>query len=167
MNPMNRNEKRSIDLVTADLLFILFIREIDQFYLYHSQKRLSMVRLLYAFVGEAGCVYRVNIRTSQSFNDLKCKIKEENPLQVTCNAADLRLFLAKRGNAWVTAHRGVNDTSDLMPLYVVNAPLSFFGLSGRAMRTNVTTEDANDRSTHMHVLVVVPSDPTLLRLKRA
>ncbi|KAG2791448.1 hypothetical protein PC129_g24043 [Phytophthora cactorum] len=60
-----------------------------------------MFKLFYAIVGEAGSVFPVDIDAGQSVGDLKDAIKAKKPNKITCDADELQLFLAKKGDAWL------------------------------------------------------------------
>ncbi|POM66509.1 Hypothetical protein PHPALM_17622 [Phytophthora palmivora] len=60
-----------------------------------------MVELFCVVVGEKGSAFPVDIDTSQSVGKLKKVIKEENEKTITCDARELQLFLARKGDELV------------------------------------------------------------------
>ncbi|ETI53218.1 hypothetical protein L915_03694 [Phytophthora nicotianae] len=54
-----------------------------------------MVKLFCAVVGVAGSAVPITIDESETVDDLKKAIKEENKNEIRCDAKDLRLFLTK------------------------------------------------------------------------
>ncbi|TMW68974.1 hypothetical protein Poli38472_001130 [Pythium oligandrum] len=61
-----------------------------------------MVKLFCAVVG-VGSVFSVDIDISETVGDLKKKIKEENPNSIGCDAALLKLYLAREGDTWLNS----------------------------------------------------------------
>ncbi|KAE9357302.1 hypothetical protein PR003_g1854, partial [Phytophthora rubi] len=89
-----------------------------------------MVKLFCAVVGEQGSVFPVDIDAEQTVGDLKKAVKKEN--NYSDPAYKLKLFLAKKGSAWLTVAdvmKGVSDTTGLKPFDNAGAPLHLVGLS--------------------------------------
>ncbi|KAG9409772.1 hypothetical protein AC1031_020083 [Aphanomyces cochlioides] len=61
-----------------------------------------MVELIYVVVG-VGIVFSVNIELSEKVINLKTKIKEGNPNSIGCDAALLKLYLAREGKRWLNS----------------------------------------------------------------
>nr|AHF51834.1 crinkler [Lagenidium giganteum] len=119
-----------------------------------------MVKLFCAVVGAAESAFPVDIDGSQSVGDLKKAIKAENE-DIKCPARQLQLYLAKKGDAWLTqkqVEESVDDTSDFKLLKVVAAPLQLVGLSEKDVAFELTMEDVETMNTPVHVLVVVPTE---------
>ncbi|KAL7686249.1 putative fungal-type protein kinase [Plasmopara halstedii] len=53
------------------------------------------------FCAIVGSVFPIDIDVGQSVGDLEKAIKAENPATITCDAKDLRLYLAKKGTGWL------------------------------------------------------------------
>ncbi|KAG3050129.1 hypothetical protein PI125_g26486, partial [Phytophthora idaei] len=112
-----------------------------------------MVTLYCAVVGVAGSTFPVDIDETLSVGHLKDAIKEKNAATITCDAKDLQLFLAKKGDAWLRdddsldamLRSGTVDTScmKMRASWKLNKP-SLFG-PGVSLGEDV-----------VHVLVVVP-----------
>ncbi|KAG2801007.1 hypothetical protein PC112_g20227 [Phytophthora cactorum] len=103
-----------------------------------------MVKLFCAIVGAAGSVFSVKVDESDSVDDLKDAIKEKNSATITCDAKDLQLYLAKKGDAWLTEEevkKGVSDTTGLKLLDAVRAEIGDVGLSQDDVRLQVTKEE--------------------------
>ncbi|ETO85918.1 hypothetical protein F444_00499 [Phytophthora nicotianae P1976] len=86
-------------------------------------------------------------------------IKDQSDGKIGAPWLDLRLFLAKKDEAWLTENdlkEGVSDTSDLEQLDVAGAPLNLVGLSEKDVKFVPTLEDVESMNTPVHVLVVVP-----------
>ncbi|GMF09120.1 unnamed protein product [Phytophthora lilii] len=62
----------------------------------------TMVKLICAVVG-VGSVFSVNVELSETVDDLKKKVKEENPNSIGCDAALLKLYLAREGDTWLNS----------------------------------------------------------------
>ncbi|ETI56163.1 hypothetical protein F443_01245, partial [Phytophthora nicotianae P1569] len=117
-----------------------------------------MVKLFCALVGVKESAFSVTIAASESVDDLKKAVKKEND-DITCAARKLELFLARKGDSWLTQKQvdeGISDTSDFKPLKVVAAPLQLVGLSEKDVAFELTMEDVETMNTPVHVLVVVP-----------
>ncbi|KAL7998063.1 hypothetical protein Plhal703r1_c30g0117771 [Plasmopara halstedii] len=113
-----------------------------------------MVELFCALVGEARNVFCVTIDASKSVGHLKAAIKTKNKLK-SIDASRLKLFLAKKGEAWLTQKQvdeGIYGTSDFKRLKVVAAPLYLVGLSEKDVTFEVTMGDVETKSTPVHVL---------------
>ncbi|KAG2850628.1 hypothetical protein PC119_g18296, partial [Phytophthora cactorum] len=121
-----------------------------------------MVKLFCAIVGAAGSVFSVKVDESDSVDDLKDAIKEKNSATITCDAKDLQLYLAKKGDAWLTEEevkKGVSDTTGLKLLDAVRAEIGDVGLSQDDVRLQVTKEEVAALKGPVNVLVVVPEGP--------
>ncbi|TDH73430.1 hypothetical protein CCR75_008082 [Bremia lactucae] len=119
-----------------------------------------MVKLLCALVGE-GNVFSVDIDGKELVGDLKKAIKTENPYKIKCSAAALKLYLARKGNAWLSDSEpsaqhliagNVNDDIKIM-------------LNCKPLKTSWPIQDCLDEKqlpapqlNQIHVLVVVPID---------
>ncbi|KAL7688097.1 hypothetical protein Plhal304r1_c020g0072211 [Plasmopara halstedii] len=111
-----------------------------------------------AIEGQVGS-FDVTIDDGKKISALKKAIKAEKPSKIKCDADELRLFLAKCGDAWLTEAEvkgGVPDISSLEELDAVGAPLNVVGLSETDVQFLVTKELAKAKKTRVHVLVVVP-----------
>ncbi|ETI57142.1 hypothetical protein F443_00504, partial [Phytophthora nicotianae P1569] len=118
-----------------------------------------MVKLFCAIVGVVGSAFPVTINDTESVGDLKKAIKDQSDGKIGAPWLDLRLFLAKKDEAWLTENdlkEGVSDTSDLEQLDVAGAPLNLVGLSEKDVKFVPTLEDVESMNTPVHVLVVVP-----------
>jgi Crinkler effector protein N-terminal domain/ATPase family associated with various cellular activities (AAA) len=118
-----------------------------------------MVKLFCVVVGEQGNVFPVNIIASETVGDLKKAIKKAKEKTITDDAVKLELFLAKKGNEWMTQKQleeGISDTSDFKPLKVMAAPLQLVGLSEKDVAFELTMADDETMNTPIHVLVLVP-----------
>ncbi|KAL8007099.1 hypothetical protein Plhal703r1_c04g0021101 [Plasmopara halstedii] len=101
-----------------------------------------MVTLYCAIVGVKENAFPVDIDTSQSVDHLKKAIKKKKKYDF---AADkLELYLAKKGESWLTEKQ------------VVAASLHLVGLSEKDVAFEVTMEDVKTMSTPVNVVVVVP-----------
>ncbi|TDH70023.1 hypothetical protein CCR75_007029 [Bremia lactucae] len=60
-----------------------------------------MVELVCALIGVKDVFY-VNIDENESMGDLKKTIKTENSNIIKCDARELKLFLARKGDAWLS-----------------------------------------------------------------
>lgn len=72
-----------------------------------------MVKLWWSVVGAEGSAFAVTIDTSESANGLKKVIKTERSSRIECDVDELRLYLAKKGDAWLTENelKYVKETS--------------------------------------------------------
>ncbi|KAL7999992.1 hypothetical protein Plhal703r1_c23g0097491 [Plasmopara halstedii] len=61
----------------------------------------NMIKLFCAIVDTPGAAFSVRVDESDTVDDLKDAIKAKNPATVKCDVKDLRLFLAKKGGAWL------------------------------------------------------------------
>ncbi|GMF35709.1 unnamed protein product [Phytophthora lilii] len=118
-----------------------------------------MVTLFCAIVGVAGSAFEVKIDDTESVSALKKAIKAENPATITCDAKDLHLFLAKKGDAWLP-----DDDPAALALDNGVTHLDVQGMiDGEQMKATWTLEDvltANNmtkpKSRQIHVLVMAP-----------
>ncbi|KAL4134548.1 hypothetical protein PRIC2_004845 [Phytophthora ramorum] len=111
-----------------------------------------MVTLVCGIVGVAGNVVVVDTNESQWVAHLKQAIKEEISPTSTWDADALKLFLAKKDDAWLTENEfigGGDDTSDMQQLDNPTATLVEVGLSEETIRALVEET--------VHVLVEVPN----------
>ncbi|TDH66574.1 hypothetical protein CCR75_008811 [Bremia lactucae] len=70
----------------------------------HNSKEkdeIQMVELMCALIGEKGVFY-VDIDEKKPVGALKNAIRTENPNKIKCSAAKLELYLARKGNAWLS-----------------------------------------------------------------
>jgi len=65
-----------------------------------QEARSKMLKLICQVVGE-NMVFSITIQETDLVHDLKCKIKEENPRLVLCDARELQLYLAKKDGKWI------------------------------------------------------------------
>ncbi|KAL7999158.1 putative P-loop containing nucleoside triphosphate hydrolase [Plasmopara halstedii] len=117
-----------------------------------------MVTLFCAIVGEKGSAFSVDIDASQSVDQLKDAIAQEKKYDFA--ADELELYLAKKGESWLTENEvknSVRDISNFVPLDVSRAPLNIVGLSENDVYYQVTVEDNKAKKVPVNVLVVVPS----------
>ncbi|KAG6968418.1 hypothetical protein JG688_00005817 [Phytophthora aleatoria] len=96
---------------------------------------------------------------AQSVGDLKDAIKKKNVATITCDAKDIKFFLAKKkdGN-WLTENevlRGESDTDGRPYLRVVGAELALAGLSEDEVRAQVDTREVAAGNGPVHVLARV------------
>ncbi|KAG2783729.1 hypothetical protein PC112_g24729 [Phytophthora cactorum] len=123
-----------------------------------------MVKLFCAIVGEAGSAFSVRLDESDSVDDLKKAIAEDQKYDFA--ASKLQLFLAKKDDgagAWLTekdVKEGVSDTTGLKLLDAVRAEIGDVGLSQDDVRLQVAKEEVAALKGPVHVLVVVPEQGT-------
>ncbi|KAL7999993.1 hypothetical protein Plhal703r1_c23g0097501 [Plasmopara halstedii] len=60
-----------------------------------------MIKLFCAIVDTPGAAFSVRVDESDTVDDLKDAIKAKKPNKIKCDADELRLFLAKCGDAWL------------------------------------------------------------------
>ncbi|KAG3050369.1 hypothetical protein PI125_g26450 [Phytophthora idaei] len=116
-----------------------------------------MVKLFCAIVGEAGSAFSVRVDESDSVDDLKKAIAEDQKYDFA--ASKLQLFLAKKGGTWLTEEevkKGVSDTTGLKLLDAVRAEIGDVGLSQDDVRLQVAKEEVAALKGPVNVLVVVP-----------
>ncbi|TMW65830.1 hypothetical protein Poli38472_003595 [Pythium oligandrum] len=96
-----------------------------------DSRKVTMVKLFCALAGAGGSAFPVDIDPSQSVGDLKEAIQGKKPRKITCDADELELYLAKRGDAWLTENevRGMSITNGLKYLGAARAELDAVGLS--------------------------------------
>jgi hypothetical protein len=118
-----------------------------------------MVKLYCVVVGVTGSAFPLYIDASLSVGDLKEAIKMKNPSTMKCDAYKLQLYLAKKGNAWITNNEaeGVSDVAGLPHLRVPQAKLRCVGLSDDEM-VEVDEHDEAAGNGLVNVLVVVPTE---------
>ncbi|RAW39347.1 hypothetical protein PC110_g4422 [Phytophthora cactorum] len=97
-----------------------------------------MLKISCAIGGAAGSAFLVYMDVDQSVGDLKDAIKKKNVATITCDAKDIKFFLAKKkdGN-WLTENkvlRGESDTDGRPYLRVARAELALAGLSEDEVR---------------------------------
>ncbi|KAG2775801.1 hypothetical protein PC129_g4107 [Phytophthora cactorum] len=102
-----------------------------------------MLKISCAIGGAAGSAFLVYMDVDQSVGDLKDAIKKKNVATITCDAKDIKFFLAKKkdGN-WLTENkvlRGESDTDGRPYLRVARAELALAGLSEDEVRVQVGT----------------------------
>lgn len=125
-----------------------------------------MVKLFCAVVGAAESAFSVRVNESDSVDDLKTAIKVKKPLKITCDADELQLYLAKKGDEqWLTENevKSVSDTSGLKHLDAVRARLRRVGLSEEDMIEVDEDEEAAGNGP-VNVLVVVPPEDVVVSL---
>ncbi|GMF49697.1 unnamed protein product [Phytophthora lilii] len=127
-----------------------------------------MVKLFCAVVGAAGSAFPVEIDASELVGDLKeaIKDKKKNDLKKT-DADRLELYLAKKGDAWLTENevKEVRDTSGLKHLDAARARLRRVGLSDEDM-VEVDEDDEAAGNGLVNVLVVVPTEEVVVPAKK-
>ncbi|KAG4222297.1 hypothetical protein PC116_g29228 [Phytophthora cactorum] len=116
-----------------------------------------MVKLFCAIVGVAGNVFSVRVDESDSVDDLKKAIAEDQKYDFA--ASKLQFYLAKKGSTWLTEEevkKGVSDTTGLKLLDAVRAEIGDVGLSQDDVRLQVAKEEVAALKGPVNVLVVVP-----------
>ncbi|TDH71719.1 hypothetical protein CCR75_007516 [Bremia lactucae] len=120
-----------------------------------------MVKLLCALVGE-GTVFSVDIDGNKLVGDLQYAIKKNTSNKIKCSSAQLKLYLARRGDAWLSDSEpsalqliegNVDDDIEIM-------------ISCKPIKTSWPIQDCLDEKQlpapqlkQIHVLVVVPIRP--------
>lgn len=89
-----------------------------------------MLALACALVGSPGYLSRVDIDANESVGDLKNAIKSKAE-ERSCSAHRLQLFLAKRGDEWLT-YNEVEDSTDTRSLTELSVPVSMLDEVGLA-----------------------------------
>ncbi|ETN01922.1 hypothetical protein PPTG_23989 [Phytophthora nicotianae INRA-310] len=114
-----------------------------------------MVKLFCAVVGAAGSAFSVGVDESDTVDDLKKAIRAEPEFGYP--NSKMNLFLAKRGDAWLTENevKGVSDTSSLTHLDVARAEISVVGLSEKDVRHQVDKHQVAAGNGPVNVMVVV------------
>jgi hypothetical protein len=122
-----------------------------------------MVQLFCALVGAAGSAFSVRVDEGDSVDELKKAIKAENMTTITCDARNLDLYLAKKGDAWITNNEvgSVSDVVGLTHLSVPQAKLRRVGLSD-AQVGGVDEDEEAAGYGQIHVLVVVPPEDVVV-----
>ncbi|GMF35071.1 unnamed protein product [Phytophthora lilii] len=119
-----------------------------------------MVKLFCAVVGAAGSAFPVEIDASELVGELKeaIKDKKKNDLEKT-DADKLELYLAKKGDAWLTENevKGVSHTSGLTLLDAARAEISVVSLSEKDVRHQIDKHQVAAGNGPVNVLVVVPA----------
>ncbi|KAE8989347.1 hypothetical protein PF010_g19503, partial [Phytophthora fragariae] len=95
-----------------------------------------MVNLFCGIVGVAGPAFVVDIDAEKTVGHLRKAIKTDNE-DIKCPPRNLKLFLAKKGDAWLTeadVMKGVSDTTGLKPLDNTGAPLHLYDLSKKKLK---------------------------------
>ncbi|TMW69307.1 hypothetical protein Poli38472_001463 [Pythium oligandrum] len=120
------------------------------------------MKLFCALVGASGSAFPVDIDESLTVGDLKEVIRGKKPRKITCDADELELYLAKRGDAWLTENevRGISDTNGLKYLGAARAELDVVGLSEEDLRFEIDKHRVAAGYGPVNVLVVVPSNGT-------
>ncbi|KAE8982114.1 hypothetical protein PR002_g23623 [Phytophthora rubi] len=117
-----------------------------------------MVNLFCGIVGVAGPAFVVDIDAEKTVGHLRKAIKTDNE-DIKCPPRNLKLFLAKKGDAWLTeadVMKGVSDTTGLKPLDNTGAPLHLYDLSKKKLRFQVTKAHLEAKTTPVHVLAKLP-----------
>jgi hypothetical protein len=120
-----------------------------------SENQRKMVKLFCALVGAAGSAFSVRVDEGDSVDELKDAIKKKKPSKITCDADELDLYLAKKGDAWITNNEvgSVSDVVGLTHLSVPQAKLRRVGLSDAQVGGMDEDEEAAGYG-QIHVLVV-------------
>ncbi|KAE8965717.1 hypothetical protein PF011_g28186 [Phytophthora fragariae] len=116
------------------------------------------MKLACAIVGE-GSTFIVEIDANKFVADLKKAIKAENG-EITCDPREMELYLAKKGEAWLTENevRGVSDTNSLKRLDAAREEFDAIGLSEEGVRHEVDKHQVAAGNGPVNVLVVVPAE---------
>ncbi|POM74673.1 Crinkler (CRN) family protein, partial [Phytophthora palmivora] len=122
-----------------------------------------MVQLFCAVVGAAGSAFSVRVDESDTVDDLKKAIRAEPEFGYP--NSKMKLFLAKRGDAWLTENevKGVSDTSGLTHLDAARAEISVVGLSEKDVRHQVDKHQVAAGNGPVNVMaVVVPTEEVVV-----
>ncbi|CEG42558.1 CRN-like protein [Plasmopara halstedii] len=117
-----------------------------------------MVTLYCAIAGLKRNAFSVDIDTSQSVGHLKDAIAQEQKFDFA--ASKLELYLAKKGESWLTENEvknGVRDISGLKHLSAAGAILHRIGLSDEQVVGEVDGIEVDAGNGPVNVLVVVPT----------
>eukprot|EP00644_Phytophthora_capsici_P019405 jgi/Phyca11/577802/estExt2_Genewise1.C_PHYCAscaffold_4740001 len=126
-----------------------------------------------AIVGQIGSSFDVEIDDGKKVNKLKEMIQVKNRETIKCDAEDLRLFLAKKGNAWLPDDDpAAQDLEEGKVHTAIQALID--GEKMKEARTiadvlddnNMTGEERAPKSRQIHVLVVVPQQWTVKRVTK-
>ncbi|EEY55476.1 Crinkler (CRN) family protein [Phytophthora infestans T30-4] len=121
-----------------------------------------MVKLLCAVVG-VGSVFPVDIELSETVDDLKTKIKEENPGLIYFDADLLKLYLAREGDTWLNSR-----DADIKAVKAKKLPDRIKNLMQEHLLLDETCRLNNDEyfgdnleqvDRDIHVLVDCPDEP--------
>ncbi|KAE8963136.1 hypothetical protein PR001_g29471, partial [Phytophthora rubi] len=116
-----------------------------------------MVNLYCGIADVAGSPFPVGIDEGLSVGHLKEAIKDKNSATITCDAKDLKLFLAKKDGRWLTEADVMKGVSTIgLEELGAGAPLNLVGLSEKQVKFEVTLKHVQDKTTPVHVLAEVP-----------
>nr|QUJ09347.1 crinkler 22 [Plasmopara viticola] len=112
-----------------------------------------MMILVCALVGVKKNAFSVDIDASESVDELRKVIKKEKPSQLTCNANELQVFLAKKGdNTWLD-----RDGAEAVTLNEHGFPAGFTDMDPLLWLKNPKNfgDSFEPNEGEIHVLVVV------------
>ncbi|OWY97499.1 hypothetical protein PHMEG_00031953 [Phytophthora megakarya] len=119
-----------------------------------------MVKFFCAIVGVAGSSYPVNIDENETVGDLKKAIRDDNSATITCDARELQLFLAKKGDAWMNKEYVASVTLDKERHAKIEdengRPQPLEHMNETADVVDYFGERFKRKRGEIHVLVVVP-----------
>uniref|UniRef100_A0AAV1TQG9 Crinkler effector protein N-terminal domain-containing protein n=1 Tax=Peronospora matthiolae TaxID=2874970 RepID=A0AAV1TQG9_9STRA len=115
------------------------------------------VALLCAIVGLPRSTFVVDIDTDRSVAHLKKDIKDENTVDVLCDARELRLFLAKKDGAWL---RDDGDLDRLIQTQGILDGMEEMRASWRLRKPSLFGTGLFLEEDVVHVLVMLP--PTMV-----
>ncbi|KAE8962861.1 hypothetical protein PR002_g29476 [Phytophthora rubi] len=94
-----------------------------------------MVNLYCGIADVAGSPFPVGIDEGLSVGHLKEAIKDKNSATITCDAKDLKLFLAKKDGRWLTEADVMKGVSTIgLEELGAGAPLNLVGLSEKQVK---------------------------------
>nr|QUJ09345.1 crinkler 20 [Plasmopara viticola] len=132
-----------------------------------NYKKSTMVKLFCAVVG-VGSVFSVNIKLSETVDDLKKKIKAEKPGMIYFDADLLKLYLARNSDSWLNSR-----DEDIKALKKGEIPDRITSFMREELLMNETRNLSNDAyfsktferaEDDIHVLVELPEDASLTGL---
>lgn len=115
-----------------------------------------MVKFFCAIPGVAGSAFSVAVDADETVDDLKKKIKEVKPHKITCDADDLQLSLAKKGDGWLPSNdlAALQEGGAKTPVGFEKVPLTDATWSIHDVLKEQNMPNPGTRQ--IHVLVVVP-----------
>eukprot|EP00644_Phytophthora_capsici_P006304 jgi/Phyca11/70333/gw1.32.357.1 len=122
-----------------------------------------MLSLQCAIVGQTGSSFDVEIDDAEKVTKLKEAIQPKNRQTIKCDAKDLQLYLAKKGNAWLPdddpAAQDLNEGkvhTEIEALINGNKMKEAWTIADVLVDNKMTGEGLAPKSSQIHVLVVVP-----------